>query len=59
MATLKKYLEKFKMLCLKGDLISFDNFEFHVCIIKTLSFVITFNIKSSCYEIVGITGIHT
>lgn len=24
MATLKKYLEKFKMLCLKGDLISFD-----------------------------------
>lgn len=22
--TLKKYLEKFKMLCLKGDLISFD-----------------------------------
>lgn len=47
------------MLCLKGDLISFDNFEFHVCIIKNLSFVITFNIKSSCYEIVGITGIHT
>lgn len=25
--TLKKYLEKFKMLCLKDDLVCFDNFD--------------------------------